>query len=383
MVDRSLAPPANFSTNAPPGIDAPSASLRGVPGIDLSIGASPLGGFGVGDSALLGQLGGGLVRNVAGWPSQEVIVQSHTVNPWQNGYHKRITRGQLLFIRRNAAQGEVGSIITLPQMNDILRKGYQIAKSNGVLERQTLDHETWSDVRHAIAEDLEDELDRKRRLLNDNVQDQAKSANMLERVKNVNEKFHTSVDDYRNLLFSEATTQYLRYLSKGGILETWNYIGACRNIEDNSSNFKVLNVAVGGPLNLDNIWGEGLQQGHYLNLILKRRMNDRTAEYEEFQLTPWAEPASDNSRVQSKYPTTEDLYYEDEAGYAQYGVSYTIGKVGRIVTTSQGNNVKARILAGLSNSNDAEADAWRETTRNNKGQVFVSLGKDAWDKSSL
>lgn len=383
QIPRSLAPPANFSVNRPPGVDFPSASLRNVPGLSLTTPSGIDGGLGASGSAFLAQLEGGLVRNVAGWPSQEIISQPHIVKPWQNGYHERITRGQVLFYRRESANGQVESIITLPQINAVLKKGYHIAKSKGILERSMLDQDTWSDVKFAIAEDLEDELDRKRRLLNENVQDSAKETNMIDRIKNSNSKFHVTNESYRDLIFAESNTQFLRYLSVGGIVETWNYIGVARNIEHSHTQFKVLNCVKGGPLNVDNYWGESLQQGQYTYLILTRKYNRHTNEYEEFQYVPWAQPLSDGGRLQTKYPDASDLYFEDESGYGQTGVVYTVGKVGRVVAGGLGTNEKSMQLAGLMGSNDPEMDAWRETSRDKKGMVFLTIGRDAWDKAGF
>ena len=385
--DRSLAAPANFRTNPVPGIAGlPSASLRSVPGLALGVPGAQESGFnGATTAALLGQFSEGLVRNQAGWPSQELVTQPHIVKPWDNGYHERIGRNQALFYRRDSAVGEVESIVTLPQMNEILRRAHSVASANGVLERRSLDLDTWGDMKAAIHDDLEDELDRKRRLMADGARDESARSNATDRFRNTNSKFHTTTPEYAEMMFSDGPTQFLRYLSHEGILQTWNYLGVARNIEHSKLNFKVLNAIHTGPYDVDNYWaGETMAQGQYVYLLLTRKYNKSSGQYEQFHMQPWCEPLRDSGRdLQSKYPTQKELYYEDEGGYGHYGAYFTIGKVARIVANAHGDRRRANVLAGLSESPNAEHDAWRETQRSKKQTIFLTIGRDPWDKSGL
>ena len=188
-------------------------------------------------------------------------------------------------------------------------------------------------------------------------------------------------EDFREMITTDEATKYLRYISLEGIVDAWNYAGVVRNIEDMGRDFKVLNRIVGGPLDVDNVWGK-VEQTCYLYLILKRAKSATTGQYGPFQIYPWVEYTDGKNRVQTKYPIMEDLYYEDEAGYGHYGLPYTVGKVRYIVPTQVGTKACALKLAGLTGSGAAEMNAWHATTEPKKQTINVTLGHDCWDKGS-
>ncbi len=382
--NRNLAAPAPFSRNGVPGSAAPTTAFRGVPGLTLNTGSNGESGFGgISTSSLLAQLGAGLVKNVAGFPSQEVISQPYVVRPWANQYPEKLTRGQPIFCIRNSSSTnmQMQSMLNLWQVNELLRDGYNKAKASGMFDRSNAKIDAYTDMKYAIAEDLEDPLDRTRRLLNADIQDMAKQDNVKERIKNTDEKYYVTNELFREVLFSTPSTSYLAYTSKDAILEKMNYVGISQNIENAHTRFKMINVAVGGPLDVDNYWGESIRQGNYLYLILKRIKNERTQEYEEFQFVPWAEGDRDAyDTTQIKYPSRLDTYYEDGYGNAHHGHTVTVGKVCSVDRSRIGNKKMGLLMAGVSGSNTNEHDAYRESMRDRKQTVFVALGKDAHDK---
>lgn len=382
----SLAPPANFRIGSVPGTELPTTSIGGVPGLALSLPSGTDSGFlGANAGALRAQIEGGLVRNVAGLPSQQVVTSAYVARPWANGYHKRMGRGQLIFYKRGSSDGKTHTLATLPQINTMLREAYVLAQRVGVLERSNAygDVDLHDDLLFAIEADMEDDVDRIRRMYSDESKRQMMISNSLQRISNTNERLYTSMEQMQALLDESKRYAFLRLLSLDGVQSTYNYIGALQNIEHTGKEFRVANTAVRGPLHVDKCWRGKMVQGQYLYLVLKRVYNASSDEYEEFQYVPWTQPvtiASSNERrrVQIKYPDTQDLIYEDAAGYEQIGKALMVGVVGNVMQSRGENDVRADRLAGLASGvRDTEMIAWRETESPNKTRLFITLGADA------
>lgn len=377
----------NTGSINPPVIGGPSTSLGGVPGLQIPAGLSSTNdSFGVSSASLMNQIfGSGLVTNVANFPSQEVATQSYVVTPWDNGYHTRMTRGQLVFCRRIKPRNDVMTIITLPQMNSTLHKAYAIAMDNGILERKRVDGDSFSDLQDAIKADLEDELDRKRRNFNSDHQEKAKLDNAVARLRNSNEDYHVTTEEYKQMIFQDRATQYLRYLSQGGILETWNYLGPVQNVEDAHRDFKNINVVQSGPIDIENIWGSKVNQGLYAGLVLTRVYDACTKESGQFQFVPWLEREDDyERRLYTKFPSAGDLAYTDIAGYTHYGKYIPVGKIGSFMNDNDRSDENAAVLAGVHGvtfTGDKELEAWRLASRMRKPVVYMTVGRDAWIKN--
>lgn len=367
-------PPANFTVATPPGAPAPTAAFSSVPGTVSAPGTNPASMFGV-----------PAVRATAGMPSQEVVVQSHVVNPWPNGYHERLGRGQIIFIARDAKNDKnLQTFASLPQMNEVLRIAFEKAIKAGVIERSTVDADTFGDLKSWIEEDMEDSVARERRHLDEVGKKNRARSNLLTQMKNTNEKFWITTPELKEALLQQQATQYLKYLAIDGILEKWNYCGVIRNIEHADAHFKVLNSAVSGPLDVDNYWGTGVAQTKNGYLVLKR-VRGADGDYGQFAWHPWIENGTDpRKNIQSAYPDSNDVYYEDVAGYAQYGAVEKIGKIGSVTHNAQQAGKSSARLAGLAGTATAEIEAWRESSaRMKKSSVFMTLTRDAFNANYL
>lgn len=365
----NLVSPAQFSISSVPGTNFPSTQFASVPGVTVNPGAGISNALGIPS-----------VAAVSGFPSQEVVVQSYIAKPWeQRNYETRIGRGQLIFSLRESNKGdEFQNIVTLPQINEILRRSYQQAETSGVIERARVDTDTMADLRSNIEQDLEDSVTRKRRLLSEADDEGGRSRqSLVTRLKNTNEKFWFSNPDYRDALLSDMSTRYLSYLSVTGIMDQWNYIGAGRNIEDIERMFKLVNVAVRGPLDIDNIWGSEIQQSKTVGLVLTRAKTP-TGDYKHFVFRPWIEMMDDSrDSLYSTRPTNVEMFYEDFHGSRQQGEFIEVGSIGRVTTTSKQLDRHATILSGVLDTPTSEFDAWKASDSRRKPSVFVTLGKGA------
>jgi len=371
---------APFSINSPPGGFDPSTGFSSVPGI--LTGQPPTA------QSLLGVPA---VRATSGAPSQQTITAPYVTKPWGiRQYENRQGRGQALFVRRKENKGDdIHTVASLPQLNDILRESYKKAVAEGVVERAVLDADTTKQVAQKIEFDMMDGVGRQRYEIENSKGNTSKRTNFMARMGNVNEKYWMFNDEYREQLIADRTMSLLRTMSLYGIMETWNYLGICQNVERVDSAFKVLNAAVGGPMLTDNYWGDGVSQSAQVYLVAKR-LTDRNGEPKEFAFVPWIENQEDVDGVlYTKYPPDSFLRYEDEAGYTQYGCALSIGKVARVDgPTRQRNKSSQRLVGAASHGVPAprltpELDAWAESSSSHKSKVFLTLNRDPYNSTGV
>jgi hypothetical protein len=375
----SLAPSAPFAVWTPPGSSEPTTQFGTVPGLTTNRPFS---------TPSNGTLLSMPTVNRTAAPSNELVRQKYTVRKWEKLYHERIGRGQIMFARRGTNHQhytDVLTLITLPQMNEILRLGWRVAKDAGILDvgvaRGSADAERRANMVRMVQDDLLDDIDRRRRELDEQAQKSKTYAGQLSRFLAMDETQWYAAEDNEKFL-SERANEYLNYLSVTGISRMWNYMGVSINIEHKDQDWKMMNVGVQGPMDeMDNYWGEHVMQGLNAGMILSRVRSERTQEYTYFQFQPWIEHAGDaSSRYQffSKAPTSAELQYTDVAGYTAYGRHYQVGIIGGVV----GGRVRARDsayrLSGLADSPTSEFDAWKETDSSVKSTVKMLIGKDPY-----
>lgn len=282
----------------------------------------------------------------------------------------------MFILRSNPRDGAVHTVATLPQFNDILRESYKKAVDSGIVERANIDVDTVAQIRDRIEEDMEDEVARKRRGIENKSGAQNARNNLMKRLGNVNEKFLFTNDEYREQILGDATLSIIKLMTKDGIMDSWNFLGISQNIERLESQFKVMNVAVQGPQMTDNYWADDIRQSSHASLVLKR-LYDVNGDPKQFAVVPWIEKQDDSiGNLHSKYPPPSFTRYEDEAGYTQYGVTFYVGQVARVDGPTRNVHRSAVRLTGADDSVvTPELDAWAENNSNHKAQVFLTLGK--------
>jgi hypothetical protein len=374
------APPAPFTISTPPGSSYPTTDFASVPGLTGLTPGAPIPGV----------AGIPSVNRTSDSPSQQVIVQAHIIRNWGvTAYDTKIGRGQAVFLNRNMRHGEekdIKMIVTLPQINEILRKSFQKGRMAGITDRniKNLDSDRLVQLYDVVADDLRDDLDRQRAALDDSRKGAQQKEAYITKLARTQERWWFSDEKQREFI-QDHVNQYMQYLNIFGITNNWNHIGFVRNIEPAGDTLKIANVAVRGPLDVDNYWGSSVQQSLYTYLILTRGL-DASGEYTHFEFRPWIEQPSEwgqRRQFYTKFPSAAELEYTDFSGAVAYGRTLQLGKVSRVLGTSTpqfSRDESSARLGGRADDSRAEEDAWRETISPNKSTVFLTIGADPWFK---
>lgn len=375
-----------------PGTDAPTASAGRVPGFEFTPISDGAGGIAGATPGTMQQIMGRTVRATAGTPSQELVAYKITVTPWRDGVgHKQITEGQVIFARRNEHSMLTTTVQTLPQLNTTLRRTYELAMSAGGLEsaRRLGDHDTFRELIASIDDGMEDDLERERRLLAQDVRGTTQQAGMYGQLLRTASKHHMAIEDMQELIVSRDASRVLLYLSAEGIVESWNYAGVVRNVDANDNGtFRVLNAITRGPYRVHNYWGDKPFQGANVRLLLTRHYNTQTQEYEHFEYRPWIQrPVPARNDVQLVYPSYADTLYTDVAGYERHAMSIRVGQVNAVLQSRRATPEHALKLAAIAPPGKAytgaEAmDAWREASGNLKSRLLVTIGVDPLNRTA-
>lgn len=185
----------------------------------------------------------------------------------------------------------------------------------------------------------------------------------------------------------DAAITSIQHISQEGIKEKWNFLGLQLNAVENGGNksgmgnssyvttpYVSITVVVKGVTEAINLWGDDANQHCELYLILKRKYNAVTDEYEEFGFFPWVTDGTKGSTA----PMPSDTQYRDLMGRTQFGVVYYIGKV--IDNPYGGRSLESRMEAAgligdnasnLTHSNNIPyVTVCRQLTHNGQWRIF-------------
>ena len=281
-------------------------------------------------------------RNKSGQSSNEPIVTTVIADKWKGvAYEEYQEPGDLLFVRRKTdGNGESYPMVSLPQLQEILRLCYQsiqtyrsnsLAKRSPFLVYEGTEASAPDEVMRLFEESLE------------------KGESVFTADPRIDEKITN--DSKYSLLWA---------CSPKHIVECYKWLGLYAS--DGGRWRKphlTYNIQVGGPSTYQetwNIWGN-VVEGHNLFLILTRRLDAERSTpgrpvYAEFYFKPWY--------GHTEYPPKQETVYYDDAGFVRYGRVINVGTVLKVpteFTTKELSLVKAGI-----NTNSQQAFAVKITT---------------------
>jgi len=294
-----------------------------------------------------------------GFPSNELVVYNVVCNKWTTKKYERFYYiGSLMFGERSGgATHSLANVVSLAQLNEMLREGRQILDS----QLSTRPRSGFSIDGAPVNEEI---------------------AGLKQHFAAYLEQGEAYLTGNRKLKHDIAKNKVFRKmicLSLEHIADEFRLLGEYTSGENQGKPTVQIVIGAQGPNShspLDNVWGE-VRQGDKLWLVLKAQRNDDYVEgggepeYKYFQFVP---------RVGHDYPSPDELFYRDPSGAARYGIGIYIGEV--LHEPMQFNEaVHRNKMAGLTCGSQ---EAYEFSRRNTAKVVAVlgspkaRLGEHAW-----
>jgi hypothetical protein len=274
-----------------------------------------------------------------------------TPQPWQTqNFHKLLVEGELLFSRKEREGGNF-VLASLAQLNIMLADGYrhlEVELNNYLTEGKT-----------------------------------PAGYNTLDRVAKYYKRYkkegevalldNEASDPIYEQISTDLLLQRLMYVSPKHIMERWTYVGQyVARMTGGPEALKALTVGIKGfsdSTPVKNYWGDNLAPGENLFVILRRHKDAQRSTrnrdvYTHFEFVPW--------RGYDIGPPSSELYYEDDAGIAHWGIPIMIGRVIFPPDRKFEPSISAKMLGRNATAEEACAAA-----RNSRSSLVAMLGTPA------